>query len=111
MSSRRCTSVRSAESGDGAGPGVMERLRREGARRTGFRKGPQAGGTSGEALEGLGGGLVDRKELVELGDDEDLVDLRVDVGQAELASDGADAVVDRDQRAQRRRGQVVHVRE
>ena len=54
---------------------------------------------------------MDLEELVEPGDHEDLVDLRIDVGQAELAGAVAHAVVDGDQRAQRGRGEVVDVGE
>jgi len=43
-----------------------------------------------------GGGGVDLEELVELGDGEDLVDLGVDVGEAELAALGVDLVADGD---------------
>jgi hypothetical protein len=54
---------------------------------------------------------VDLEELVEARDHEDLVDLRVDVREAELPALVADAVVDRDQRPERRRRQVVDIPE
>src|SRR4051812_32833277 len=77
-----------------------------------------AGGTgrrsrtrSGEALHGFVGGLVDLEQLVEAGDGEDLIDLGVDVGEAELAGAGPDAVVDGDEGAQSGGGEVLDIGE
>ncbi len=42
---------------------------------------------------------MDIKELIELGDDEDLIDLRIDIAEFELALVFADVVIDRDEGA------------
>src|SRR5258705_1650090 len=64
-----------------------------------------------EALDRFRGGGVDLEELVELGDGEDLVDLGVDVGEAELAALGVDLVADGDEGPECGRGEVVDVGE
>ena len=51
------------------------------------------------------------KKLIQTGDDEDLVNLGVDRGQAELAGLVTDPVVDGDQGAQGGGGEVIHVGE
>src|SRR4051812_34206036 len=64
-----------------------------------------------ETLDRIRGGGVDLEELVELGDGENLVDLGVDVGEAELAALGVDLVADGDQGPEGGRGEVVDVAE
>ena len=54
---------------------------------------------------------MDLEEPVEAGDREDLLDLRTDVRETKLTVPGLHLVVDRDQRAKGRGGQVLHVLE
>ena len=64
-----------------------------------------------KAGEGGGVVIVDHKQLVELGDHKDLVNLRVNVRKTELAALLLDVVVNGDQRPQRGRGQVLDILE
>src|SRR5438034_2673912 len=74
-----------------------------------------AGGTgAGQGLEGLQSGLLlllDVEEPVEFRDFEHLVNLWVDVTQDQPASHSLEFLVQRDQFAQRRAGQVLDVAE
>src|SRR3954462_11243148 len=64
-----------------------------------------------ERLQGALLVLVDHEQLVELGDLEHFVDLRVDVAEDELAAGRLELAVERDELAQRRRGQELNVAE
>lgn len=64
-----------------------------------------------EAPHRLFRGIQDLEQFVEARDDEDLVDLGVDIGEAEFAVAASDLVVDGDQRPQGGRGEVVDVGE
>jgi hypothetical protein len=62
-----------------------------------------------EAGERLLSSFVNLKELIELGDHEDFINLRIDVRQAKLAILAANPVIDGDQRSERGRGKVIHI--
>src|SRR5262245_41542665 len=63
-------------------------------------------------LKRLQGGLLflfDLEQFIEFGDLEDLVDLRINIAQDELAAGLIDFLVERDELAQSRTGEIFHV--